>query len=226
MPTVLLVRHAQASFGSADYDVLSPLGVEQAEVLTAALARRNLNVTQIVAGSARRQRETAGPLAADRGLEIETDERWNEYETDEVLAHHAKETVSLERTGAGGGEITSRDFQLVLDEALRDWVQAGAATAAAQTWPDFLGSRVAALEDFAAGLGSGETGIAVTSGGVLGAIGAQLLGEHADLFPRLNKVVVNSGVTKLVVGRGGTSLIAFNEHGHLDEVGAHLLTYR
>ena len=225
MPTVLLVRHAQASFGSADYDVLSPLGVEQAQVLTAALARRNLNVTRIVAGSARRQRETAAPVAADRGLEIETDERWNEYETDEVLAHHASESVSLEGTGEGG-EITSRDFQLVLDGALHGWARAGAATAATQTWPDFLASRTAALADFAAGLGSGETGIAFTSGGVIAAIGSHLLGERADLFPRLNKVVVNSGITKLVVGRGGTSLIAFNEHGHLDEAGPRLLTYR
>jgi broad specificity phosphatase PhoE len=225
VPTVLLVRHAQASFGSADYDVLSPLGVEQANVLSAALDRRNLNVTRIAAGTARRLRETAQPVASARGLEIETDERWNEYETDEVLVHHAERSVSLEGTGDGGG-ITSRDFQLVLDDALRGWVQAGAATAAGQTWPDFLATRTAALADFAAQLGSGETGIAFTSGGVLGAIGAHLLGEHADLFPRLNKVVVNSGITKLVVGRGGTSLIAFNEHGHLDEAGPRLLTYR
>lgn len=226
MPTVLLVRHAQASFGSADYDVLSPLGIEQAEVLAAALARRDLNVTRIAAGSARRQRETAAPVAAGHGLEIETDPRWNEYETDEVLAHHAREAVSLEGTGGGGEEITSRDFQLILDDALRAWVEAGTETAAGQSWPQFLASRIAALDEFSAGLGSGETGIAFTSGGVLGAIGTHLLGNHADLFPRLNKVVVNSGITKLVVGRGGTSLIAFNEHGHLDEVGPRLLTYR
>jgi broad specificity phosphatase PhoE len=226
VPTVLLVRHAQASFGSADYDVLSPLGVEQTTVLAAALARRHLTVTRIVAGTARRQRETAEPVAIARGLEIETDARWNEYDTDEVLAHHARETVSLEGTGPGGGEISSRDFQLVLDDALRSWVEAGASTAAGQAWPDFLASRTAALAHFAAGLGSGETGLAFTSGGAIAAIGAQLLGEHPDLFPRLNKVVVNSGITKLVVGRGGTSLITFNEHGHLDEAGARLLTYR
>jgi hypothetical protein len=28
MPAALLVRHAQASFGAADYDVLSALGIE------------------------------------------------------------------------------------------------------------------------------------------------------------------------------------------------------
>jgi broad specificity phosphatase PhoE len=226
VPTVLLVRHAQASFGSADYDVLSPLGIEQANVLQAALARRGLNLTRIAAGTARRQRETAEPVALARGLDVEVDARWNEYETEEVLSHHAREAVSLEGTGPGGREISSWDFQLVLDDALRGWVEAGAATAAGQTWPEFLASRTAALEDFATGLGSGETGIVFTSGGVLGAIGAHLLGDHADLFPLLNKVLVNSGITKLVVGRGGTSLIAFNEHGHLDEAHPRLLTYR
>ncbi len=226
MPTVLLVRHAQASFGSADYDVLSALGVEQAGVLAAALARRELNVTRIVAGSARRQRETAAPVAADRGLEIETDERWNEYETDQVLAHHAEAAASLQGTGEGGAKITSRDFQEVLDGALRGWAQAGSDTAAEQTWPDFLASRSAALDEFAAALGSGETGIVFSSGGVIAALGARLLGGHVDLFPRLNRVVVNSGISRLAVGRAGISLISFNEHAHLDESDPRLLTYR
>ena len=40
VPTLLLVRHAQGSFGSADYDVLSERGHEQAHVLAAELDRR------------------------------------------------------------------------------------------------------------------------------------------------------------------------------------------
>ena len=35
MPSVLLVRHGQASFGSDDYDVLSEVGHRQAEVVAA-----------------------------------------------------------------------------------------------------------------------------------------------------------------------------------------------
>ena len=33
MGSIYLIRHGQASFGADDYDVLSPLGVRQAEVL-------------------------------------------------------------------------------------------------------------------------------------------------------------------------------------------------
>jgi broad specificity phosphatase PhoE len=226
VPTLLLVRHAQASFGSADYDVLSPVGVEQTRLLAAAIARRDLDVTRIGAGTARRQRDTAQPLARERGLEIDVDERWNEYETEEVLVHHGQQSVSLDGTGAGGGEITSRQFQAVLDGALGAWVASAGETAAAQSWPVFLESRTSALAEFAAGLGHGETGLVFTSGGVIAALGAELLGGHADLFPRLNRVLVNTGITKLAIGRAGTSLISFNEHAHLDDGGGALLTYR
>ncbi len=37
---------------------------------------------------------------------------------------------------------------------------------------------------------------------------------------------MNTGITKLAVGRAGTSLISFNEHAHIDDDGGKLLTYR
>jgi broad specificity phosphatase PhoE len=226
VPTVLLVRHAQASFGSDDYDVLSPAGHEQTELVRKALARRQLNVVHVAAGSARRQLDTAAPCAAEHGLELEVDPRWNEYETEEVLAHHGEAAASLTGAGAGGEGITSRQFQAVLDGALDAWVASGEATPAAQSWPAFRDSRIAVLEQLAGSLGSCETGVAFTSGGVIAALCANLLGEHDDLFPTLNRVLVNTGIAKLAVGRAGISLIGFNEHAHLDDDGGRLLTYR
>jgi broad specificity phosphatase PhoE len=191
VPTVLLVRHAQASFGSADYDVLSPAGLEQSALLASAL-----------------------------------DRRWDEYETEEVLAHHATAPAALDGTGPGGQEITSREFQAILDGALSDWAASGEGTPAGQSWPFFLESRASALGEFAAGLGSGETGLVFTSGGVIAAVCARLLGGDGELFPRLNRVLVNTGITKIAVGRSGASLVTFNEHAHIDEGGGALLTYR
>jgi broad specificity phosphatase PhoE len=226
VPTILLVRHAQASFGSADYDVLSPVGHEQTQLVTVALARRYLNVTRVAAGTVRRQKDTAAPCAAAHGLEIEVDPRWNEYETEEVLEHHSKAAVSLAGTGGAGEEITSRQFQAVLDGALASWVASREGTTAAQSWPHFLESREQVLAELAATLGSGETALVFTSGGVIAALGGHLLGGHPDLFPTLNRVLVNTGITKLAVGRAGTSMISFNEHAHIDDGGGKLLTYR
>ena len=47
----------------------------------------------------------------------------------------------------------------------------------------------------------------------------------ARLWRRLNPVCVNSGVTRLVTGRRGTTLVTFNGHAHLDGV-PDVLTYR
>jgi broad specificity phosphatase PhoE len=226
VPTVLLVRHAQASFGSADYDVLSPLGREQTDVVVEALAGRQMNVARVLAGTARRQLDTAAPLAARLGLEVGTDPRWNEYETELVLEHHGVVPVGLDGAGEGGREITSREFQAVLDGALEGWVQSGEGTTAPQSWPAFLAAATGALADLSASLGSGETGIAFTSGGVIAAICTELLGGHPDLLARLNRVLVNTGITKIAVGASGTSLIAFNDHAHIDAGAGALLTYR
>jgi broad specificity phosphatase PhoE len=226
VPTVLLVRHAQASFGTADYDVLSPLGHEQTEILVEALLAREMKVTRILAGTARRQLDTAAPLAARLGLEVGTDWRWNEYETELVLAHHGAAPVGLDGAGEGGREIPSREFQAVLDGALAGWVESGEATQAPQSWPSFLAAGTGALVDLSASLGSGETGIAFTSGGVIAAICTELLGGHPDLLPRLNRVLVNTAITKIAVGASGTSLIAFNDHAHVDAGAGALLTYR
>ena len=59
MPTIYLIRHAQASFGRSDYDRLSPQGEQQSVVLGKALAERGLKPTLVVAGAMRRHAQTA-----------------------------------------------------------------------------------------------------------------------------------------------------------------------
>src|SRR3569832_1013932 len=57
MATVLLIRHGQASYDQADYDKLSPRGIEQARTLGAWLATAQLDA--LFCGPLVRQRETA-----------------------------------------------------------------------------------------------------------------------------------------------------------------------
>ncbi|SMY01194.1 hypothetical protein [Brevibacterium aurantiacum] len=39
--------------------------------------------------------------------------------------------------------------------------------------------------------------------------------NRVDQWLALNRVTVNSGVTEIITGSRGTSLISFNEHNHL-----------
>jgi broad specificity phosphatase PhoE len=228
VPAILLVRHAQASFGAADYDVLSDLGHEQSRAVARELAERGEPPTAIVSGSLVRQRGTADAIAQAAGAaEVATDPRWDEYASEDVLVHHSDAAARVERApGDAAPALSSRAFQALLDEALLAWIAAGAGGPASEPFPAFAARVGAALEDVAGGLGSGETAVVCTSGGVIAAVAVALLGVPAGAFVALNRVSVNAGISKVVTGRSGTSLVSFNEHAHLERGRVRLLTYR
>jgi broad specificity phosphatase PhoE len=227
MPTVLLIRHAQASFGTTDYDVLSDRGHVQVTALQRALARRGVVADHIVSGSLRRQRDTGRPCADDAGSLVTIDERWNEYDDDDVLSHHSTTSTRLVRRATDvAPAVSSRDFQAVVDQALRAWVDAGSASGCAQTWPDFLGVVNQALDDLCAQLLKGQTALAFSSSGVIAALAASLIGHPEQTFVTLNQVSVNTAITKVIVGSRGKTLVSYNDHGHLEEAGDDLVTYR
>lgn len=165
MPVIYLIRHAQASFGDGSYDVLSERGEHQSALLGTALSERGVRCSRAVAGTLRRQRDTALRSAPALDGRLEIDGRWDEYDTAEVLAVHgalAAGDQALTDMGAPAG-ITSEQFQGLLDPALEAWVSAGEASRTEETWPAFRGRALDALEQLAEQLGSGESGLAFTS---------------------------------------------------------------
>jgi broad specificity phosphatase PhoE len=227
LPAILLLRHAQASFGAADYDVLSARGHDQAVAVAEELRRRNLVVARVISGTLTRQRETAGPVARSLRQELEICSQWDEYDSDDVMTHHSGSPARQDvRPDAGGPAVTSRQFQDVLEPALASWIAAGPDGPASETWEAFAGRTVGAVRDLADELGPGQTAVVCTSGGVIAAITAALLAVPAQTFVALNRVTINTGLTMLAHGRSGTSLVSFNEHAHLQRPGGSLLTYR
>lgn len=234
MPTILLLRHAQASFGTADYDVLSALGERQVQALEAELERRGTTIGHVASGTMRRHRDTLaglGPLPApvvDSGL--------NEYSADDILAAHTTSPLRQDapgdaQTAATGDSAKERAaaslaFQDVLDDGLRAWIAAGAGGSAAEPFPMFAGRVRAALEETGRRLHSGQTALVCTSSGVISAACMTLLGLPDDAFIGFNRVTVNAGITTIALGRRGATLVSFNEHGHLVSDGRSLVSYR
>ena len=227
MPAILLVRHGQASFGAAHYDLLSADGAAQAAALAIDLAQRNLSVDRVVCGGLARQRDTAIPIAEAFGVEIGHDARWAEYDMDDILRSHSNSAVRVNRTPhEHRPEVTSGEFQDILEGAILGWIRAGADGCAQETWPVFRARVAAALDDLASAARSRTTPIAVTSGGVIAAVCVELLSLPSESFIAFNRVAVNTGVTKLIHGRRGATLVSFNEHGHLERDGRSSITYR
>lgn len=73
------------------------------------------------------------------------------------------------------------------------------------------------------GLEQGQDAVVFTSVGVIATVCADLLGTGAARLVALNRVAVNGAVTKLSVGRSGSTLLTFNEHTYL---GGEHLPYR
>ncbi len=226
MPSILLIRHAQASFGAADYDVLSDTGREQVSALVAGLRQRGIRASKVACGDLRRQRDTAGPCAEDVDAPLIVDASWNEYVDRDILTHHATVPAGLEHH-AGDTPLHSREFQAILNDALRARIAAGEHGPCEESWPTFAARTRGALEGLAAGLGKGEIALAVSSGGVIGALCAGLMRLPASALIAFNHVSINAAITKLTVGRGGVTVISVNEHAHLELAQRpSLVTYR
>jgi broad specificity phosphatase PhoE len=84
----------------------------------------------------------------------------------------------------------------------------------------------AAIDALAGALGKGETALVVSSGGAIAALSAALLGLAPEALVAFNHVSINTGMTKVTVGRAGTTLVSSNEHAHLDEADPGLISYR
>lgn len=94
---------------------------------------------------------------------------------------------------------------------------------AVESFVDYSSRVHAALDDIS--MQSGMS-VVVSSAGSIAAASAPLLGVPARGWPALQRVMVNTSVTKVVRGQRGITLVSFNEHGHLEGVPGLKITYR
>src|SRR5215471_3539232 len=90
MGQIYLVRHGQASFGAADYDQLSELGVEQARVLGKWFAQCGTQFSRAITGNLKRHKQTAAACLSelDASPPVTAIGDFDEYDHDDVLTRH------------------------------------------------------------------------------------------------------------------------------------------
>ncbi len=228
MGVVLLIRHGQASFGSEDYDQLSELGQEQARVLGHALRTRVPRLGIVVVGSMRRHRQTAELCLREMGsgASIVVDPSFDEFDHDEIIARLEprftdKRVLSAELSGAAEPR---RAFQDLFARAMKRWAT-GQHDDYTESWDAF---RMRCSEGFArvaASTGREETSLIFTSGGPIAVVMSALLAVPQDRAFEIQFRLVNAGVSKVLVGRRGSSFGSLNEHGHFEHEGRRLVTH-
>jgi broad specificity phosphatase PhoE len=230
MGTIYLVRHAQASFGSSDYDQLSELGLTQARILGEALHARRPPSDRVVCGTMRRHHQTAEGCLKAMGLPArwDTDIRWNEYDHDDVIQAHEpryRDPAAL-ALDLAESDNPRRTFQEMFVQAMARWAGGGHDADYRESWPAFRARVTAGLEELNASLGKSQGALVFTSGGPIAAVCGALLNLKDDDALRLNTRLANAAVSKLVCGTRGVHLSTVNEHGHFEGEHAALMTYR
>ncbi|KRA37643.1 MULTISPECIES: histidine phosphatase family protein [unclassified Nocardioides] len=229
MRIAYLVRHGQASFGKRDYDALSDLGHLQSRTLGRELAAREIRPDLIIRGELRRHRETAEGIL--EGLEfdvpVEVDAGWDEFDFQHVVEIH--KPLYRSRTMMLADLARTRHpkaaFQAVFEDATARWTGGAFDSEYVESFPAFTGRVEGALERMAARGPAKGTVVVVSSGGPIGLAASLLLAGDASLWGTLNRVAVNTGVTKVINGRSGLNLSSYNSHTHVEH-DRDLLTYR
>ncbi|MFC3616548.1 histidine phosphatase family protein [Lutimaribacter marinistellae] len=215
MAELLVIRHAQASFGADDYDKLSPLGHQQSQVLGDLLRKAGWEPDRLVTGTLTRQKETLRSM----GFEAVPEEHpgWNEYDFHDLL-----------RVKHGGviPDMVQHDRKThfrTLKSVLREW-QKGGIEGAAETWAAFS-ARLEAARAFATDTAARRV-LVVSSGGAIGQLVASALGTTPEQMIALNLQVKNTSMTRFVFNARAFTLHEFNSTPHFaTPEGAELLTY-
>ncbi|WP_406813673.1 histidine phosphatase family protein [Mycobacterium sp. M23085] len=182
---VLLVRHAlplRSEHGQGSDPDLSEQGLAQIERLPKALAR--FPIARVVSSPQRRAIQTAEPVAADRGLAVEIDDRFAEYDRDLPVY------IPVEQIRAEMPEEWARLAQGHLPSAVDE---------------DAFRARVRAAVDDLVAAGDPDDTVAVFShGGVINVLLHEILGTARLLsFP-----VDYASVTRLLFSRSGQPTVA------------------
>jgi broad specificity phosphatase PhoE len=229
MSVLLLVRHGQASFGKRNYDALSDVGHEQARILGAALAVRGVRPTRIVTGGMRRHAETVEGILTglEQGPEVVVDDGWDEFNFEHVVQVHkplykSKALMFADFARTPAAERRAR-FQALFEEATERWTGGDSDHDYEESFPAFSQRVDEALRR--ATEAADGTVLVVSSGGPIALVASHLLTGDPSLWQGLNRVAVNTAVTKLITGRSGVTLSSFNEHSHLEH-DRQLVTYR
>jgi broad specificity phosphatase PhoE len=226
MAELLLVRHAQAAFGTDDYDRLTPLGHQQARWLGEYFLERGMHFDRVATGTLRRHRETVeGIVLGGVTLpESRPDSRLNEYDPERLVAAHmaAARGQREEPTVPPIGDTTPAARRIhfrILRDALTAWTEGQIDPETHRTFRNFQDQayeafRLICRQDS----GPWERALIVSSGGPISSIVAHHLGAPPSSFVALNLQVRNSGFSEFQCGARGAYLVSFNNVPHLDAV--------
>ncbi|MCU1717466.1 histidine phosphatase family protein [Pseudomonas sp. 5P_3.1_Bac2] len=236
MGSIYLIRHGQASFGADNYDVLSPIGIRQAEVLGAHLAQLGARLDRSISGDLRRQQHTAScALEQLQAAQLpvpthELDSAFNEFDADAVIRALLPDMLGEEPQALEilrNAKQNRAEFQRIFAKVMTRWLSGEHPKAGLQSWSEFVSQVQGGLGRLLEQAHDKQHIAVFTSGGTITALLHLITGIAPAQAFELNWQIVNTSLSCLKFRGQQVSLASFNSHTHLQLLKApELITYR
>jgi broad specificity phosphatase PhoE len=219
MSELHLVRHAQASFGSKNYDQLSELGHQQSKILGRYYKLRGVHFDQLVVGDMHRHHQTLNGIC--EGLELDGSQRivlpgLNEYNFDEMTEAYGKifgndplfQNVMRDPTD-------KKNFYRLLRNILTAWTS-NTIPEIPETWEHFKSRVREALNRIQSMASSGNRILAIGSGGSISTFVGLVLDIPSERIFDLNLQYRNTATSSFFFNKEKMNLTSFNTVNHLE----------
>ena len=244
MGNLYLVRHGQASFGADDYDVLNPLGMQQAKRLGEYFKTKGIIFDAALTGTLRRQINTFDGIC--EGMRTEKSRAIVAERSDGRASNvssapsggsevHAVTSVGAHKLWPGLNEYDShaviatvhsgklekpttpeqyRHHFRLLKDGLKQWMNGVVSPRGMPSYSDFVRGVTSALDH----IRQTYTGnvLLVSSGGPISTAVGHILGCPPDATIELNLRIRNSSVTEFAFTPKRHMLVTYNTLPHLD----------
>lgn len=219
MTEIHLIRHAQASFGTADYDRLSDLGHRQAELLGSFWRRVGTDFDAVFAGPLRRHLQTAQGALGAAGIPglLEIVDGFAEIDVEAVLAARFPVLLAAEPDLADAyarRHSDPRDYRRVVSRAMR--ISLGDNESAAHTVAGFSRRVLDGLRQVGARAAGCRRVAVFTSGGPIAVSVQEALSLSPAVAMELGWQIYNTSVSVLETNGKNFSMKTFNATGHLE----------
>jgi broad specificity phosphatase PhoE len=239
MGSLLIVRHARASFHADNYDRLSAIGEAQSHILGEYWSARNLLFDRVFAGPRIRHADTVKFVSAaykNFGRDFPAAEvlpEFDEYPAEAVLEHgvpilletdqrvrdlHAAFLRALE------ADERRAAFQRFYEVVVMEWVRGALPVKDVETWLEFCSRVNEGIDKVLSASGRAERVAIFTSGGPTAIALQRALQISPERTLQSSWMLRNSSWSEFLYSAHKFTLSSFNSHGHIAE--PFHLTYR
>jgi broad specificity phosphatase PhoE len=239
MGRLFVVRHAQASFLSQNYDQLSELGETQSRLLGEYWGRHRVVFDRVCTGPAKRHQQTAQIVREAylrSGLDFPEPVMMDEFDEfhgeavlskslPQLLTHNSKIRELRDAMEKSSTEPEKRaNFQRLFEAVISMWAHGEIAPQNVETWQEFCARVNRGLASFLANGKKGEAVAIFTSGGPLSVVVQRALHLSSQDTLRIAWMARNSSSSEFLFSGDRLTLSSFNSFPHLEDES--LLTYR